>query len=110
MDLRIYFQKIRDVEEKLVQEFAVVVSHETGDGGKAGTLTEVVPRVAARLIVDGLARLATLEESTAFQAAQAEAKRVADQLAAAAKVQLAVLSTGELDKLKSAGKSRNRAN
>jgi hypothetical protein len=38
----------------------------------------------------------------AFRAVQAEAKRVADQAAAAAKVQFTVLSTTELNKLKGA--------
>jgi hypothetical protein len=41
----------------------------------------------------------------AFQAVQAEAKRAADEAAAAAKVQFTVLSTTELNKLKSASKS-----
>ena len=108
MDLRVYYQKIREVEEKIIQEFVVVVSHATADGGKAGTLTEVMRRIAAKLIVDGLARLATGDETKAFQTAQAESKRVADQLAVASKVQLAVLSTDELAQLKTAGRPKDR--
>jgi uncharacterized protein (UPF0261 family) len=108
MDLRGYYQKIREVEEKIVEEFAVVVSHATGDGGKAGTLTEVLRRVAAKLIVDGLARLATNEESKTFQVTQAESKRIADQAAAAARLQLTVLSTDELAQIKTAVKPKDR--
>jgi hypothetical protein len=110
MDLRSYFQKIREVEAKIVEEFAVVVSEATADGGKPGTLTEVIRRVAAKLIVDGLARLATHEEANAFQTAQAEAKRAADQAAAASKLQLTVLSSDELDQIKSAVKPKSRTN
>jgi hypothetical protein len=51
-------------------------------------------------LVDGRARLATAEEAKAFREKQAEAKRMADDLAAASRVQLTVLSNSELSKLK----------
>jgi hypothetical protein len=105
MDLKLYYQKIRDMESKITEPFPVVVSHETADGGKPGGLTEVTPGIAARMLVEGAARLATAEEAMAFQAVQAEAKRAADEAAAAAKVQFTVLSTTELNKLKGASKS-----
>jgi hypothetical protein len=53
------------------------------------------------MVVEGAARLATPAEADAFKAAQTEAKRVADQEAAAAKLQFTVLSTAELNMLKS---------
>ena len=55
MDLRIYYQKIREIESKIETEFPVVKSRETADGGKGGTLTEVSRNTAAKLIVDGVA-------------------------------------------------------
>ena len=58
MDLRAYYQEIRDVEAKIPGPCAVVVSVATPDGGKAGTLTEVPRRVAAKMLVDGTAKLA----------------------------------------------------
>jgi hypothetical protein len=100
MDLKIYFQKIHDLEAKIVDAFPVVVSHEHSDGGKAGVLTEVTRAIAAKLIVEGMARLATIEESKRFQELKAEAKRLADQAMAAAKVQLSVLTSTELEKLR----------
>jgi hypothetical protein len=100
MDLKQYYQKIRDMESKTTEAFPVVVSNETADGGKPGVLTEVTPGIAARMLVEGVAHLATAEEAMTFRAAQAEAKRVADQEAAAAKVQFTVLSTTELNRLK----------
>jgi hypothetical protein len=107
MDLRHYYEKIRAVEAKIDEEFALVVSNATADGGKAGTFTEVAKRLAARLIVEGLARLATEVEKKLFHEEMAEARRVAEQEAATSRVQLAVLSTSELERLRDGGKSNN---
>jgi hypothetical protein len=49
--------------------------------------------------VEGVARLATTEESQALREQQAEAKRAAE-LAAASKVRLAVLTRADLEQLK----------
>jgi hypothetical protein len=100
MDLRLYYQRIRDKESEITEAFPIVVSNETADGGKPGVLTEVTPGIAAKMVVDGVARLATAQEAKTFRAAQVEAKRVADQ-AAAGKVQFTVVSTTELNNLKS---------
>ncbi len=67
MDLRAYFQKIRKVESELAEPFVVVVSRETADGGKPGVKTEVPRALAARLIVEDLAALASPEEAEAFR-------------------------------------------
>ena len=108
MDLKQYYQKIRDAETKIADEFPVVISRETPDGGKEGTLTEVPRRTAAKMMVGGLAQIASQAEKAAFQAAQAEAKQLADQLAAAAQVKLTVLSSTELDNLKNAGSTASK--
>jgi hypothetical protein len=100
MDLTLYYQKIRDKESEIADAFPIVVSNESADGGKPGLLTEVTPGIAAKMLVEGVARLAVAEEAQAFRAAQAEARRVAEQAAAAAKVQFTVLSTTELNRLK----------
>jgi hypothetical protein len=102
MDLRLYYQKIRDAAAKIEDEFPVVVSRDTGDGGKEGTLTEVPRRIAAKMVVEGLAHVVSPVQKQAFLNAQAEAKRVADQLSAASQVHLTVLSSSELDRLKNA--------
>ena len=102
MDLRVYYQKIREVEAKIDDEFPVVMSRETGDGGREGTLTEVPRRIAAKMIVEGTAQVVSPEQKQAFLDAQAEARRLANQLAAASQMRLTVLSSSELDKLKGA--------
>ena len=102
MDLKNYYQKIRDQEAKIGERFAIVTSVETPDGGKPGILTEVTAKVAAKMVVDGVAHLATPEEGRTFRERQAEAHREAEQAAASSKVQLTVLPTSELNFLKAA--------
>jgi hypothetical protein len=99
MDLKAYYQKIHAQEATIGEDFPVVVSV-AGDGRKEGVPTEVTRAVAARMMVDGAARLATAEEAKAFRAAQAEAKRAAAELAAVSRVKLAVLTKADLEKLK----------
>ena len=102
MDVKRYYEKIRQVESAIADTFAVVVSLETADGGKAGAFTEVQPRVAAKMVVDGVAKLASKEEAERLREAQAEAQRAAEQAATASRVQLTVLPTSELNRLREA--------
>jgi protein-disulfide isomerase-like protein with CxxC motif len=100
MDLQVYFRKIRATEESLQDASPLLVSLETQDGGREGVRTEVPRRIAARMIVEGAARLATADEARDFQEQKAEAKRQADQLAAASRMQFTVISPNEMRKLK----------
>jgi len=63
MDLRIYYQKVREMEAKIAEEFPYVISRETPEGGKAGTRTQVPRRIAAKMIVEGLADLAKKDKA-----------------------------------------------
>ncbi|MCC7176597.1 MAG: hypothetical protein IT159_15495 [Bryobacterales bacterium] len=92
MDLRVYYQKLRQVEESLPEPYAVMVSQETPDGGRAGVLTEAPRALAARLIVEGGARLASEEEAAAFHRETAEARQRAEQAAAASRIQVTVVA------------------
>ena len=105
MDLQVYYQKIRETETSIADAFPLVVSMETADGGKGGTKTEVARRLAAKLLVEGMVRLASKDEVKAYRDAAGEAKRVAEREVAAARLQLTVLSTTELDRLRSAARS-----
>ena len=64
----------------------------------------VARTLAALLVVEGKARLATAEEASEFRSRAAEAKAAADQLAAASKVQFTVLSDADFRALKSGKK------
>ncbi|HLH41379.1 MAG TPA: hypothetical protein VKV74_00235 [Bryobacteraceae bacterium] len=68
MDLKVYYQKIREIEASIAEPFVVVVSRATEDGGKAGVRSEVARRLAAKLIAEETARLASEEEAAQFRA------------------------------------------
>jgi hypothetical protein len=100
MDLRLYYKKIRETTTTIADAYPLVCSRATGDGGKEGILTEVPRAVAAKMLVDGIARIAQPEEAESFYQQQAEAKRVADRAAQAARVQVTVLSSEEMQTLR----------
>ncbi len=103
MDLQVFYKKIRAMEESIKDPSVVLVSLETPDGGREGVRTEVPRRIAATMIVEGFARLATADEARDFQLEKSEAKRAADQLSAASRMQFAVISPNELRRLKGGG-------
>ena len=105
MDLRTYYQNIRTTEGTFEDTYPIIISKDTGDGGKSGNATEVTKRIAAKFIVEGRARQATPEEAAAFRQTRAEAIKAAEQLAAAGRLQVTVLSTAELNRLKSGSKA-----
>ena len=95
MNLKGYYQKLREMERSLVEPFVVIASQETPDGGREGTLTEAPRLIAAKMILEGRARIATDEQVRAFQLGKAEAKRLADQEVALSKVQVTVVPAGD---------------
>jgi len=109
MDLRAYYQKIRETESRLVEQFPVVVSCATQDGGKTGVCTEVSRSLAAKMLVEGVVREANADELRAFRKAQAEAKRAADEAEAANTLQFKVVSVDEVRKLTGARSPQDRA-
>jgi hypothetical protein len=100
MDLKVYYQKIRELERSFKDRFPVIVSHETPEGGVAGVKTEVPVYVAARMIVEGEARLSSEPEAQEFLTQKAEAKRTADQLDASKRMQVTVVSESDLRTLR----------
>jgi hypothetical protein len=92
MDIRVYFQKIRQVEAGIGEPFVVVVSLETAEGGKAGCMTEVSRSAAARLVVDSKVRLATDDEHVSYYKSAREALQAAEEERLAGKIHLTVVS------------------
>lgn len=101
MDVRGTYRKIRQIESTITDEFVVVSSLSTADGGREGVLTQVSRYIAAKLVVDGRARLATAEEAEAFHQKAAQAHEVAQE-AQGAKVQISVLSEQDLKAIRAA--------
>jgi hypothetical protein len=99
MDLKTYYQKIRDTEATIPTTHAVVASLQTDDGGKTGVLVEVSKHLAAKMLVEGSAQLATASQVTAFQQEKAEALKAAEDAAAASKVEVTMVSSDDFKKL-----------
>ncbi len=108
MELRAYYAKIRQVEESIADAFGVVISSETSDGGVLGRASEVSRAVAAKLVVDGKARLAERVESDKYHSDMEDARKLAEKLAQAAKVQFTLVTPeGEAKPLRPSGRLRN---
>ncbi len=91
MNLRSYYQKIRETVDGLEPGDVWVESLATADGGRAGVYTQVPRQLAAKLIVDGKARRADAEAAAEF-----ERKRQAMQAATPGVERMVVtLSGGE---------------
>jgi len=57
---------MRKLEQEITGEHVVLVSLETPDGGKSGVKTEVTRENAAKMIVEGRARMATKSEAAEY--------------------------------------------
>ncbi|MEZ5398295.1 MAG: hypothetical protein R2729_01420 [Bryobacteraceae bacterium] len=99
MDLREYYAKIRAKAETIPDAFVVIVSNATADGGRDGIKTEVARQLAAKLLAEDKARLASEEETTAYYTAQQAALEKAGELQEEGRIQLAVLSEAKLEAL-----------
>jgi hypothetical protein len=67
MNLRSYYEKIRQAAAELEPGDVWVESLATMDGGRAGVFTQVPRQLAAKLIVDGKAKLADSEAAAEFE-------------------------------------------
>ncbi len=98
MDLRSYYKKVRDEEATLTGDHIVLVSLETSEGGKPGVLTEAPRAIAARLIAEERARVATEEEAREFHEANREARSAHEEAEAAKRVQVMVIPARQFKK------------
>jgi hypothetical protein len=92
VDLRQYFRKIREAEASLTDEYPIVSSLETSDGGKAGIVSEVPRSIAARMIVEGRAVIATEAERELYRQEQLDGKARAEKAELAKRVQVAFIA------------------
>lgn len=102
MDLRLFYQKVRQLEKEIEGSHTVVVSSETPDGGRPGQTSEVAKGVAARMIVEGRARLATPEERAQYQAEMARGIEAAKRRDLMGRAQVRLLSDSDIESLRSA--------
>ncbi len=100
MDLRAFYQRIREIEETIGEPFAVVVSEATPDGGRAGIVSEVARFTAARLVTELRARLAKPAEAEDHRLSLKTVAQQAAQEQTANRVQLTVIPELELRQLR----------
>ena len=100
MDLRSYYKRVREAEATLTGEHIVMVSLETSEGGKAGVRTETPRAIAAKLIAEERARVATEEEANVFHEANREAREAHEEAEAAKRVQVMVIPSRHFKKQK----------
>jgi hypothetical protein len=91
MDLRTYYKKVREAEATLTGADIVLVSLPTPEGGKEGVFTEAPRGVAAKLIAEGRARVATDKEAAAFREELRLGREQFEQEEAARRVQLVMV-------------------
>lgn len=108
MDLRMFYQKLRKIEQEIADAHVIVVSSETSDGGKAGQKAEVSRSIAARLILEGRARLATGEEAAEYRRGVETALQEAEQRAMAERVQVNVITDSDLRAIKGGSRVEKR--
>ena len=92
MDLKTYYQRIREVSATLANESVVLVSRATPGGGRADRFTEVPREVAARMLVEGVADLATEAQATQFTQQTKTLQAEEESRRAAARIQVNVIS------------------
>lgn len=109
MDLRQYFRKLREIESSIEDPVVLVSSLGTADGGKPGVVSEVPRSIAAKLLVEGRAVLASDVERQEYRARQAAAKEAAEKADIAKRIQVAILSDPMLQTAVSARKSNTPA-
>jgi len=95
VDLKKYFRKIREIEASIAEPQAFVCSLETSDGGKAGVVTEVTRELAAKMIAEGRAALATKAESDQFLEKQASGRAAAQKAEMAKRLQVTIVSDAD---------------
>lgn len=95
MDLRQYYKKLHELESKMPEAHVLVVSLDTGDGGKEGVITEVPRRNACQLILEGRARRADQNEEDEFRTQESQQRDEFQRSKAASRIQVQLVN-GEM--------------
>jgi hypothetical protein len=97
MDVKQYYRKVQEIESGLQDNCPILVSLETPDGGKAGVLSAVPRAVAAKMIVEGRAVVASPAQKQQFADQLQTAKRAAEKAELSRRVQVAIISDSDLN-------------
>lgn len=108
MDLKGYYRKIREAEARLEDEYPILRSRATEEGGKAGRLVEVTRPVAARMVVDGIAELAGAEEAAEYRAESVRAREQEQERRRAEQIQFTILAERDIESLRKATRNARK--
>ena len=105
MNLKEYFRAVEEQEAAIEDAFVLTVSLPTPNGGKAGVVSEVNRTTAAKLLVEGKARLATPEEVAQVRQEREAKRRQRDLEVLQERIRMSRLAEVELETLKNALKA-----
>jgi hypothetical protein len=92
MDVKQYYRKLREIESGIADPFICVTSLETTDGGKPDVVSEVSREQAAKLVVEGRARLSSKAEAEAFFAKHEADKKAFEKAEMARRLQVTIVT------------------
>jgi hypothetical protein len=109
MDLKQYFKKVSDIHASIKEQYPLIVSLETSDGGKPGVAVEVSRREAAKAIAEGRAALADEEQKKVYLEQETGRKKFAEKAELSRRLQIAIISESDLrDAVTKPGKEEER--
>jgi hypothetical protein len=86
-----YWEEVAEKAASIQEDYPLVVSLNTRNGGRAGSISEVDRHTAAKLVVDGTHVLASEEQALEYRAAQAKRIEDSKREAAARRLQVEVI-------------------
>ena len=92
MDVKAYYRRLRQMAAELEEGDHVVVSEATADGGIAGVISEVTREIACKLLVEGRARLASVEEVEIYRKSQQIARKHWEKSQAAQRIHVQLMN------------------
>ena len=92
MDLRQYYKKLHELEANMPEEHVLMVSVDSGDGGKEGVITEVPRRNACQLILENRAKRMDPKEAEEYRLMEGLKREQFQRERAASKVQVELVA------------------
>jgi hypothetical protein len=109
MNLKDYYREIEAQESAIDENFVLVASLPTPNGGRAGVVSEVNRATAAMLIVEGKARLLSDVEAIQLKADKESAQRQKDLAELQDRVRMTRLAEEQLQALKKSMQAPRKA-
>lgn len=96
MDVKQFYQQVRELSAQLPADAIVIKSVSTPNGGKAGVFTEVCRQTAAMQIILGTAVLATAEEAKVYYRDMEAKRQLAEKALELTRLQISLSKATQL--------------